>query len=527
MGRQTLALALCRVSSAEQLENNSLNRQREAVLKAAKKFNLHIPNDGWWSGSVSSKKGSNVNRKDLSAILDYCKKNKNVKYLIVDELDRFMRSMLEIGYFLIQFKLLGVGVIFASQPDLKTDTATDTLLLMFEAFKAEGSNEERQRKSIKGQEAALRQGRYPFVPKPGYRKGAIPGVPEIHPVRGRALRASLIRIALRLVTPSEALKEFNASDFMKDHAPYKMDKFRKIITDPFYAGIVTIDKQVSVHNPNGLHESLITLKQHETIVKIMDGKAKNQSGPRKNGNPHYPCNNLISCDGCSDKKNNRVVGFDHTNGKPNSKIYEKYRCRGCGKYWTREALHKMVVNEINRFRLSPKAQDNFIKALNATWKQREDHKEQEATRLRRQIKNDNLTISQKVDAVTNPDYASVKAEIMSSLSKLKDNVSNLERQLDELTAQEQNDHEQFLRFAFDFINKLGSNFLDISYENRLRCKQILFPAGFRLAENGKVYTPEISPIYRLATTKKDLPETEKSFMVPDSRRVSNYFKYQY
>ncbi len=60
-----LAITNCRVSSAEQLENNSLNRQQEAVLKAAKELGVVIPSDGQWSGHGSSKAGTNVHRKDI------------------------------------------------------------------------------------------------------------------------------------------------------------------------------------------------------------------------------------------------------------------------------------------------------------------------------------------------------------------------------------------------------------------------------------------------------------------------------
>src|SRR5690606_16116786 len=145
-------------SSTEQLENNSLNRQREAVLQAAQELNLEIPDDGWWSGSVSSKRGTNINRRDLQEMLERCRRDKKIKYIIVDEVDRFMRSMLELGYFIVEFKKLGVKLLFASQRNLTTETATDTLLLMLEAFKAEGSNEERQRKSISGQTKAILEG---------------------------------------------------------------------------------------------------------------------------------------------------------------------------------------------------------------------------------------------------------------------------------------------------------------------------------------------------------------------------------
>lgn len=99
MTKQILAIANCRVSSDEQLKNNSLSRQKKAVITAAAKLGVHIPDDGWWEGSVSSKRGGNLKRKDIQAMLEYCKKHPAVKYLLVDEPDRFMRSVDEAIYY--------------------------------------------------------------------------------------------------------------------------------------------------------------------------------------------------------------------------------------------------------------------------------------------------------------------------------------------------------------------------------------------------------------------------------------------
>ena len=258
MSKQIQAIANFRVSSDEQLLNGSLSKQEKSVREAAKELNVTIVR--FWSGSVSSKKWSNIDREDLEEMLAECKRNPKIKYAIFDELDRFMRSMLEIGYFIVLFKKLGVQIKFASQPNLKTDTAADTLMLMLEAFKAEGSNEERQRKSISGQIAALQEGKYPFAPKPGYMRGREVGIPEKHPVRGPALQKVLLDIVNKRVSPTQGLIDLNNSDFMLDgHSKYKMDKFRKIATDSFYAGVVEMDKQVKWKNESGLHEPLITL----------------------------------------------------------------------------------------------------------------------------------------------------------------------------------------------------------------------------------------------------------------------------
>src|SRR5438552_2834367 len=104
MPKLPLAIATCRVSSFEQLESNSLNRQEQSVIEAAKYLNVTIPKDGLWSGNVSSKEGRNYTRKDLRAMLDYCKKNPAVQYLIVDEIDRFMRSIDEMFYYEVEFR---------------------------------------------------------------------------------------------------------------------------------------------------------------------------------------------------------------------------------------------------------------------------------------------------------------------------------------------------------------------------------------------------------------------------------------
>src|SRR5262245_60783249 len=143
MPKQTLAIANCRVSSVEQLLNNSLSRQQVSVYAAADKLDAEIVQV--WSGSVSSKAGTNVNRKDLEEMLAMCKKNKKIKYAIFDEYDRYMRSVNEGPYFEVLFQMAGVKVWYASESDtFNGDDAMAKFMRTMSAFKAEGSNEERQ-----------------------------------------------------------------------------------------------------------------------------------------------------------------------------------------------------------------------------------------------------------------------------------------------------------------------------------------------------------------------------------------------
>lgn len=516
MPRKYLAIVSCRVSSIEQLDNNSLARQRDSVIRAAQELGVDIPDDGWWSGSVSSKRGTNVDRKDLQQMIEYCRKNKNVRFLIVDEPDRFMRSIDESAYFEVEFRRLGVTVWYASDPELNKGDLSSKLLKFTKYLSAEGSNEERQNKSISGQTKALMEGRYPFSPKPGYKRGYERGIQEVHPVRGKALQEVLIQLASHMLTPTQALIELNKSEFVKDgHAPYKMDKFRLIVADPFYAGIVEIDKQVKVRNENGLHEPLISKDQHNELVKIINAKKKNQAGPRKNGNPKYPLNAISYCNTCLDKKNHgKFVGFDHSNGQNDDLRYEKYRCRSCNRYITREAMHKGIERCFKRKPTKDGIQD-LVEALDIVWRQKEGQAAQDATRIKHRIQAIETSIANQVEAATDPDNASIKVNILEAIKNKQTEIEGLENDLSQLQSLSDHDRTRFLRFAFDFINNTAKHFLDpeLSQENRIRCKQILFPAGFYVDANQNVYTPEISTLYRLATKKKDTEVSNNSHLV--------------
>lgn len=514
MSNKIFAIANCRVSSEEQEKNNSLKRQRDSVIDASERLGAIIPVDGWWSGSVSSKRGKNINRKDIQEMLDYCKHHKEVKYLIVDEPDRFMRSVDEAFYIEMQFKLIGVRVWYASDDDLNSDNMQAKLMKFMKYFVAEGSNEERQTKSISGHTTALNEGRYTFHPKAGYMKGTRTGVPEIHPVRGFALRDVLERIVDHIVTPTEGLNELNKSDYTLDRAPLKMDKFRNIATDPFYAGAVEMDRQVKVRNEQGLHDPLITLQQHYELVRIFDEKKKNQLGPRKNGNPEYPLNTITLHDTCLELKNNgKLVGFNNHNGKNKNLIYKKYRCRSCNVYIHRDELHSKVTQLFADNPITDKSIRTLSDALETVWEKKEAQAVQDCSRIRHQISSLNTDIKTQVLAAIEPSNKLIKSDIMANIEKMKADIADYDEQLATLSQKADSDKQRFLEFAFNFAIHMEESFFTLTPDDAQKCKQILFPAGFYIDADKNVYTPEISPLIRLATNKKDAEASDLTRMV--------------
>ncbi|HWZ65256.1 MAG TPA: hypothetical protein VNX65_00490 [Patescibacteria group bacterium] len=258
--------------------------------------------------------------------------------------------------------------------------------------------------------------------------------------------------------------------------------------------------------PENLDRDLTVLEHHQ------DGKKKNQAGPRKNGNPKYALSNHVTCVPCLGRPKCRFVGFDNTNGKSN-RIYEKYRCRSCGRWLTRRDLHNQVEKYFKQRQITVKGIEALIKALNVVWDQKEGQAEQEARRIKHKIESINGMIANQVEAATDPSNIEIKQNILDSIAKKKDEIGNLEDELSKLKSTADTDKERFMRFALNFVNNMGSEFLTIAPEHRLRCKQLLFPAGFYLDADNRVYTPEISPIYGLATKKKDAEASINSHLV--------------
>ncbi|HEX8182605.1 MAG TPA: hypothetical protein VF575_03305 [Candidatus Saccharimonadales bacterium] len=353
-------------------------------------------------------------------------------------------------------------------------------------------------------------------------KGARTGVPEVHPVRGPALRDILVRVAEHRITPTQGLIELNKSDYTQERALLKMDKFRKIATDPFYAGITDISKQVTVRNESALHEPLITLAYHKELIRVFTAKKKNQSGPRKNGNPEYPLNIITIHDTCLEYKNKgKFVGFQHSNGKNPNLIYKKYRCRSCKFYVGRDELHSKVAQLFADNPITFEGVKRLLEALETVWKTKESQARQDSIRISQKISSLREDISNRALAAIDPSNISIKSEILANIEMMKTEVTDYEEQLTTLNQKADTDKQRFLEFAFNFVINMKDSYFSLTPENAKKCKQIIFPAGFYMDANKNVYTPEISPLIRLATNKKDTEVSDKAHLVQDSRRISN------
>src|SRR6185437_5359014 len=155
---QHLAVALCRVSTSKQrIEGASLEAQEISVYECASYLDASI--EKIWSLDTSSRKGKNIARKDLNEIFEYCKRNKKIRYFIVDEADRFMRSLEEAFWWKVQFKMINVYLAYAKMPEIThEDNPMSVMREMMAYFQAEASNHERITKTTDKMQAKIMAG---------------------------------------------------------------------------------------------------------------------------------------------------------------------------------------------------------------------------------------------------------------------------------------------------------------------------------------------------------------------------------
>lgn len=250
------AITLCRVSTHRQSnENNSLGKQGTSVDAAAERLNATITRR--WSVATSSKKGKNLGRKDLKEALKYCSQKRNkVEFCIIEEVDRFMRSIEEYYWYKVEFKKCGVRIIFASDPTLTDESQEATFKELIKVFTSEADNELRSSKVKSHMQATVARGYWPFPVKAGYVRTLIKGLHEPDPERFPLLQEAFQMVLARTHTIKEAQVWLKENGYKTSNGGVlDLDKFTTILKEPYYCGLLK-SKDWPIHN--GIHKPMIT-----------------------------------------------------------------------------------------------------------------------------------------------------------------------------------------------------------------------------------------------------------------------------
>lgn len=496
------AIALCRVSTKKQrLEGSSLEAQELRVYECAAYLDTEI--EKIWSLDTSSRKGKNVAREDLNEMLTYVKKHKSIKYIIVDEADRFMRSVEEAFFWKVTFKSAGATLAYAKMPEIThEDDPMAVMREMMAFFQAEMSNHERIVKAIDKMQAKIQSGYYPGMARQGYKKSNVRSLHIPDQPKWDLLQAAMRKVLYESYSLDEALSWLNNNGYrLQGGGLLDMWKLKRIFKEPYYAGIIKMSNW-DVICENGLHQAMITKEEHERLVEIVSGKRKKFKIHRYN--PLFKASNIIECADCRNENQSqtKLVGYRHHNNKPLHirKFYERYRCRGCGKNVLKDVLHSGLDSVFDNTELVIDQDGMFLDALRRAWRMEANNSLQAIARLKQKL----TTLTNEKDNVvrsmaSNPDMTD---DFKASIVTIKQEIEATQSEINKLSTIE-DDFERFVQFAISYTDNLKANWWNLdNADDRIRLKLLVYPEGLAISREGKVLTPRLSPIYRYKTTKK-------------------------
>lgn len=514
------AIALCRVSTQGQANEGNLVPQQESVQKAADILGVELVKV--WSLAVSSRKGKNLKRKDLVAMLEYCKRYRSVKYLIVDEVDRFMRSIDEYFFWKMQFKIAGVRLVHANRPDINPDDDRAVFDELIDVYRAEQSNNERIHKTPEKMMAKIRAGYYPSNPHTGYRTSDIPGLHIVDEPNWSAMHDGFKAMITGECDINEGLKRATQDGLRtKNYGPKavggkKIDMYRwkQLMVDDYYCGVVRLKDWPEV-NPNGLHQPMITPEEHEILVDIVKNKGKRFIINRNN--PDFLLSNEAECMSCvlANALHPRLVGYWQNNGeKKGFKRYRRYRCRTCNLGVRQEAFHAGITDELAKLHLSYEQKEKLKQYMRKVWSSYEIERTERARIALGKVEMLKQKKNSAMDGYIAEQDQEMKQDIKEKIEGLKSEIIAAEKVAAEAQDFEK-DFDDFIGYAFDIMDNLDTKWWQQDKVTMSVYKQMLFPAGIQLSPDKKVYIPEISVIYRYGRNKKASEEADSTKMEVD------------
>lgn len=500
MEHKDKAIALCRVSTKHQrTDGHSLEQQEESIKQAAAELNCEIVKV--WSLDISSKAGLNVKRKDLEEIRQYCKEHNDIKYFLVDRVSRLMREAKRFIWYTVELEDRGVKTFFTApdQRNLNNDNQMAMLMQFFTASQAEQENREKALVNKQKMQSRISEGYYPFPIRQGYMKSETPALHIPDPIRFPLLQQSFRKILVESYTPNQALKWLHTQGYTTPLGnQLDIEHYMRILRQPYYAGALWVKDWP--RKDKGLHQAMITLDEWHRLQELIS--SRRPKFERQQHNPDFPLNkSLCECGG-------KLVGFNHQNGKGWSK--PKYRCRDCGKQFRQEVVHAEMSSLLNKIVLKDSQRTPFLEALSVVFEERRkdsiNHiKLLQGHREKLIDKKDGLIESLAV----NPELA---VDTKRVIEKVSQEISAIETEIN-TTDELKYEFIKIAQFGLDFTQNYDKYWWKLSHANRLKCKQMLFPQDFCVKKTGKVYTPEISPLNRLASNKKDSEIDSESLLV--------------
>ncbi len=479
------AIIYIRVSTAEQVENNSLTNQHEACLTYCQQNDLEAL-------QVFSDEGHSAKIRERPALLhalDFCKRNKGkVHTFLVWKLDRFSRNQSD--HHALRAIIAGYGVALRSVTEILRDDPTGHLMEGILAAFAQFDNDIRGQRAVVGMVASLRKGRWTFKAPVGLlNKKDEHGNPTlaICPDSGPLVKEGFEMFSTSRYTQTQLLDHLSQAG-LRNHRGNRLNPqaLSKMLQNGLYAGWIE-SSLIGTEKVRGNFEPLVDQELFDRCQAVRLKKQQGQSASRFRDNPDFPLRGFVKCGACGKPL---TASWSRGNGGR----YPYYRChgKGCGVVNVRRnRMDDLFCEYLKRLKPKPSYFSLFRAIVTDVWKEKQSYilaereavaREVEKLKGRKQRLVD-LLVSGALDEGTYGDQIErVQNEII---------VKQMESTDVEI---EHLDIEAVLNFAEHLILDCERLWTEANLDQKQRLQAAFFPEGISYLQ-GAIGTTSISTIF--------------------------------
>jgi DNA invertase Pin-like site-specific DNA recombinase len=451
------AILYIRVSSDEQVKNNSLESQERICREYATRLGYEIVKVFKDEGESAK----TTDRPQLQNLLSFISKNK-IDAIIFYRIDRWARNAEDYTALRLIAKRYGISLKSATENinDTPSGKFTENVL----SAVAQLDNDVRSERTTTGMKQSLLHGFWCWRAHLGYQREKytagksilVPSAESPFIVKAFTLAES------GLYTQVGIVKELKKDGFNK----LNEKRLNEVLRNPIYAGII-IHKWLT-EPVTGVHQPLISKNIFDKVQLILNGK-RPQITPHKRNHPDFPLRNFIRCVKCG----NKLTG-SWSRGRNGDK-YPYYRCfsKGCGKSAKKGELEHRFQEHLKFYQPNKDTLELFGAILLDVWKTKQSTQINDQSKIKKDLSN--LLIYKKRLNYLLTKGTMDEENYKSEMKEINDKIATKQIELNEMKTGLGNNFEDCLNYCKLFMSDFATHWTNGDINLKQRFQTLIFP----------------------------------------------------
>ena len=386
------------------------------------------------------------------------KKDRSVKYIIVNQADRFSRNAGQAINIINDLKAEGITIVEAST-GMDTSTPEGIMMMQFKLSLAQWDNTNRTNKFVSGRKHCMERGVWVGKRPLGYNK------------EGKSINAKFtINATGKLIQKAfkwklQGVDNFRIMDRLSAMGlNVSKQKLHKILTNPFYAGKIQ-SKFTDGEIVDGKHPAIISWVEFLQVQDILSGRTGVYKV--KAETPRFPLKRHIRC---------AEDGLPLTAYTVKRKNIDYYKCNqvGCKNNVSAKKVHRLYAELLDAYAIPAALLEWFNDVVSSIiYEEDSEHKEQlsllkkQKSELENKLKK--CKVSRGMGDIDEDIYTTTVEVIQEKLAKIEVEIAKVKRNLSNLTST--------VEEVVATCCKLGSLWGDSELELCQKIQNLLFPGG--------------------------------------------------